>query len=63
MKEQSVDFSLVIQKNQRDICFTVIPIVHESLKLEMLGSLKMVKPVGVKFHKMWRLRKLEYKFL
>jgi len=33
------------------------------LKLEMLGSLRMVKPVGVKLHEMWRLRKLEYKFL
>jgi len=40
-----------------------LPIVQELLKLEMHGSLKMVKLVGVKLHKMWRLRKLEYKFL
>jgi len=63
MQERSVDISLVIQKNQNGICFTVLPIVKGLLKLEMLGSLRMVKPVGVKLHEMWRLKKLEYKFL
>jgi len=63
IQERSVDISLVIQKNQKGICFTVLPIVQGLLKLEMFGSLRMVKPVGVKLHEMWRLRKLEYKFL
>ena len=63
MQEQSVDISLVIQQSQKGICFTVLPIVQELLKLEMHSSLKMVKLVGVKLHEMWRLRKLEYKFL
>jgi len=45
------------------IDFIVLPIAHGLLKLEMLGSLRMVKPVRVKLHEMWRLRKLEYKFL
>ena len=61
MQEQSVDVSLVIQQSQKGICFTVLPIAQELLNLEMHGSLKMVKPVGVILHKMWRLRKLEYK--
>jgi len=51
MKEQSVDISLVIHKNKKGICFIVLPIVQESLKLKMLGSLRMVKPVGVKLNK------------
>jgi len=63
MQEQSVDISLVIQKSQKGIDFIVLPITHGLLKLEMLGSLRMVKPVGLKLHEMWRLRKLEYKFL
>ena len=63
MQEQLVDISLVIQQSQKGICFTVLPIAQELLNLEMHGSLKMVKSVGVIFHKMWRLRKLEYKFL
>jgi len=58
-----MDISLVIQKNQKDNFFTILPIVQESLTIEILGSLRMAKPVGVKVHKMWRLRKLEYKFL
>ena len=60
MQEQSMDISLVIQQSQKGICFTVLPITQELLNLEMHGSLKMVKPVGVMPHKMWRLRKLEY---
>jgi len=63
MKEQLADTSLVIQKHKKGICFTVLPIVHESFKLEILDSLRMVKLVGVTLHKMWRLRKLEYKFM
>jgi len=59
MQEHSVDISLVIQKSQKGIDFIVLPIAHGLLKLEMFGSLRMVKPVGVKLHKMWRLKKLE----
>ena len=55
MQEQSVDISLVIQKNQRGIGFMVLTIVWELLKLKIQGSLKMVKLVGVQFHKMWKL--------
>ena len=58
MQEQSVDISFVIQQSQKGVCFTIIPIVQELLTLEMHGSLKMVKLVEVKLHKMWRLRKL-----
>ena len=29
----------------------------------MLGSLKMVKPVGAKNHKIWKFKKLGYKFI
>jgi len=46
-----MDISLVIQKSQKGIDFTVLPIAHRLLKLEMLGSLRMVKPVGVSFTK------------
>jgi len=63
IQEQLMDISLVIQENQKGICFTILPIVQELLKLEMIGSLRMVKLVGVKLHKMWRLWKLEYKCL
>ena len=56
-------FFIGYPEKSKGYMFIVLPIVQESLKLEMLGSLKMVKPVGVKLHEMWRLRKLEYKFL
>ena len=49
--------------NSKGYMFYCPPITQELLNLEMHGSLKMVKPVGVILHKMWRLRKLEYKFL
>ena len=58
MQEQSVDISLVIQQSQKGICFTVLPITQELLNLEMHDSLKMVKPVGVILHKMWRLKEV-----
>ena len=60
MEEQSKDISLVILQSQNGICFTVLPITQELLNLEMHDSLKMVKPVGVMLHEMWRVRKLEY---
>jgi len=50
-------------EKSKGLDFTVLPIAHGLLKLEMLGSFRMVKPMGVKLHEMWRLRKLEYKFL
>jgi len=62
-KEQTVDISLVIQKNKKRCMFYCPTIVQESLKLEMFGSLKMVKLMGVMFHRIWRSRKLNYKFL
>lgn len=53
MKEQSVNISLVIQKNKKDICFTILLIVQESLKLKMFSSLRMVKLVGMKIHEIY----------
>ena len=41
----------------------LVAIVKELLRLEMIGSLRIVKLVGVKNHKMWKLKKLGYKFL
>lgn len=45
--EQPVVSSLVIQKNKKGIDFIVLTIVRGLLKVEMQGSLRMVKSVGV----------------
>ena len=56
-------FLLVIQNNLKGTYFIVLTIARELLKLEMLGSLKMVKLVGVWNHIKWKFKKLECKFL
>jgi hypothetical protein len=50
--------SLVINKNLKGI-----NLKQELLKLKMLGSLKIIKFVGEKYHTIWKLKKLGYKLI
>ena len=51
-------FFIGYPEKSKGIDFIVLAIVRELLKLEMLGSLKMVKAVGVSNHVRWKLKKL-----
>jgi len=63
LDERTINLYFIGYPEKKKVYFVVLSIVQESLKLEMLDLLRMVKSVGVKLHKVWRLRKLEYKFL
>lgn len=43
--------SLAIQKSPRVLNFIILTIVCEFLKQEMLGSLRMVRSMGMRIHK------------